>query len=71
MVQVVSSVFCGLGVLGCGFDVEEARKRGFGLLGMTERVRLLGGECTIFSTPHAGTHISAHLPIPQPAGEEE
>ncbi len=49
---------------GCGFDVESARKRGFGLTGMTERVRLLGGECVIQSERDAGTHISVRLPIP-------
>jgi len=33
---------------GCGFDVESARKRGFGLVGMTgNECELLGGECLI------------------------
>lgn len=49
---------------GCGFDVRSARKRGFGLQGMTERVRLLGGECLIQSEQDAGTCISVRLPIP-------
>ena len=49
---------------GCGFDVESARKRGFGLLGMTERVRLLGGHCTIESEKDVGTTITARLPLP-------
>ncbi|WP_425618968.1 PAS domain S-box protein [Anatilimnocola sp. NA78] len=49
---------------GTGFDVEAARKRGFGLLGMTERVRLLDGECLIQSDPDEGTCISVRLPIP-------
>src|SRR6185369_1397470 len=49
---------------GCGFDVESARKKGFGLLGMTERVRLLGGECEIQSEQDAGTRISVRLPLP-------
>lgn len=52
---------------GCGFDVEASRKRGFGLLGMTERVRLLGGQCTIHSEPDVGTRVSVRLPITQPA----
>lgn len=56
---------------GCGFDVEAARKRGFGLLGMTERVRLLGGECTIHSQPDLGTHISVRLPLTAQSMEEE
>lgn len=49
---------------GCGFDVDEARDRGFGLVGMAERVRLHGGECQIVSEPDVGTHISVRLPIP-------
>lgn len=48
---------------GCGFDVESARKKGFGLLGMTERVRLLGGECLIQSERDAGTRISVRVPL--------
>jgi PAS domain S-box-containing protein len=53
---------------GEGFDVEEARKRGFGLVGMTERVRLAGGSCTIESRPGAGASIAARLPIPAASG---
>ena len=49
---------------GCGFDVESARKRGFGLRGMIERVRLLGGECTIESEHDVGTRVSVRLPVP-------
>jgi PAS domain S-box-containing protein len=49
---------------GCGFDVPAARKKGFGLLGMTERVRLLGGECLIESEQDVGTTISVSLTIP-------
>jgi signal transduction histidine kinase len=48
---------------GRGFDVSSAHKSGFGLVGMTERVRLLGGECHIESQPNAGTRISVRLPI--------
>jgi PAS domain S-box-containing protein len=49
---------------GCGFDVKSSGAHGFGLLGMTERVRLLGGECSIFSEPDVGTSITVRLPIP-------
>ncbi len=55
---------------GQGFDVEGARKRGFGLVGMTERVRLAGGRCTIESRPGAGARIEAQLPIPAASGTE-
>lgn len=48
---------------GGGFDVESARKRGFGLVGMTERMKLADGVCTIESEPGVGSRISAWLPI--------
>lgn len=48
---------------GCGFDVESTRKKGFGLMGMIERVRLLGGECLIESESDVGTTISVRSPI--------
>ena len=50
---------------GCGFDIAAARHRGFGLLGMTERARLLGGECTIESIPTQGTTVRMRLPLPE------
>jgi signal transduction histidine kinase len=49
---------------GCGFDVHTSRKDAFGLLGMTERVRLHGGELSIDSEHDVGTTISVRLPIP-------
>lgn len=49
---------------GPGFDVEEARTRGFGLVGMTERVRLAGGTFRIESQPGSGTQVNARLPVP-------
>lgn len=49
---------------GCGFDVDLARARGCGLIGMLERVRLAGGECRIESRPRAGTRISVRLRVP-------
>lgn len=48
---------------GCGFDVASAQKKGFGLLGMTERVRLLGGKCEIHSELDSGTRITVRLPL--------
>lgn len=47
---------------GVGFDVEDARSCGFGLTGMTERVRLAGGTFCIESRPDAGTRVHARLP---------
>jgi signal transduction histidine kinase len=46
---------------GRGFDPEE-RADGFGLLGMRERVELLGGEFSVASTPGDGTTVTARLP---------
>jgi signal transduction histidine kinase len=48
-----------------GFDVEAAASRGrLGLLGMRERVALLGGELEIESGPASGTTLIASLPLP-------
>ena len=56
---------------GCGFDVEPGRKRGFGLRGMAERVRLLGGECTIESEFGAGTRVMVRFPIQATAPDDK
>jgi signal transduction histidine kinase/ligand-binding sensor domain-containing protein len=45
---------------GKGFAVGEGR-RGFGLLGITERARMLGGEPVVNSTPGRGTSISVSI----------
>lgn len=37
---------------------------GHGLLGMRERVRLVGGTLRVGSTPAGGWHVEAHLPVP-------
>jgi len=57
---------------GIGFDMAEVarstdQKRGLGLVGMQERIGLLGGEISISSTPGAGTHISIRVPAEQAA----
>jgi two-component system, NarL family, sensor histidine kinase UhpB len=53
---------------GRGFAVErtlspESGKHGFGLVGIPERVRLLGGVYDIQSAPGQGTTISITLAI--------
>jgi PAS domain S-box-containing protein len=53
---------------GVGFDVEAllktpARNRRFGLLGMQERVALVGGSLSIESTPGTGTTVLVHIEI--------
>ena len=46
---------------GRGFDAR--RVRGLGLVGMEERVRHLGGEFHILSTPGTGTKVDVELPL--------
>jgi signal transduction histidine kinase len=46
---------------GHGFDPEEATE-GFGLIGMRERVALLGGTLQVQSSPGAGTVVRASVP---------
>lgn len=60
---------------GAGFDVErtlvEAARRGrLGLVGMGERVRLLGGRLDVDSRPGGPTTIAVALPRWQPPGSE-
>jgi len=60
---------------GKGFAVEqmfspESGKHGFGLVGMPERVRLLGGTYDIQSSPGKGTIISVKLTIENASDEK-
>ena len=53
---------------GCGFDVDlvmssPLREKRLGLLGMEERVALVGGRLTIESTQGTGTSIYVRIPI--------
>jgi signal transduction histidine kinase len=50
---------------GAGFDPEAVLRspQSSGLIGMRERVRLLGGSMAIESNPGAGTAITAELPV--------
>ncbi|MDO6565027.1 histidine kinase [Amphritea sp. 1_MG-2023] len=49
---------------GCGFDIEaEAFKKGFGLIGMRERVRALGGFFQVRKNHDHGTRIIAIIPL--------
>jgi signal transduction histidine kinase len=54
---------------GCGFDVSsissaEPKALGYGLTGMAERVRILGGTLTIDSRPGKGTNLTVETPVP-------
>jgi PAS domain S-box-containing protein len=58
---------------GCGFDADAmmdttAWERRLGLLGMQERVALVGGTLNIESTPGTGTTVYVHIPT---SGQEK
>jgi PAS domain S-box-containing protein len=49
---------------GIGFDIESRQlKVGLGLVGMRERLRLVGGKITIDSRPSHGTLVVATVPL--------
>ncbi len=52
---------------GTGFDLGQIEKGHFGLEGIRERARLLGGTAAIHTTPGRGTHITVELPLLSPA----
>jgi signal transduction histidine kinase len=56
---------------GRGFDpAEVARQTGrphFGLLGIRERVELLGGKLVVDSAPGRGTRLHVEVPLPEEA----
>ncbi len=61
---------------GKGFDLErvlhpESPERGFGIIGMQERVSLLGGHIDIQSEPGLGTQIRIEVPCPKTGRENE
>ncbi|MBW2269449.1 MAG: hypothetical protein JRH16_12810 [Deltaproteobacteria bacterium] len=48
---------------GRGFRPEQVQGGGLGILGMRERVELLGGRFELVSQPGEGTRIRADLPL--------
>jgi PAS domain S-box-containing protein len=48
---------------GVGFDTKTVRGNHFGLEGIRQRARLLGGKCSIRSKPDNGTRITVELPV--------
>jgi PAS domain S-box-containing protein len=54
---------------GAGFDEAELQANGktSGLAGIRERVALLGGQITIEAAPGQGAHLTAVLPLAEPA----
>ena len=49
---------------GVGFDPEDDdyRRKGFGLVSLTERAKALGGEATVSSAPGIGTEVVVRVP---------
>jgi len=48
---------------GCGFEPDTVTPNRYGLTGMNERVRLLGGQLQIQSAPGAGTKVVVTIPL--------
>lgn len=48
---------------GCGFDPDEVREGSFGLEGIRQRARMLGGQARIESAPGRGTSVTVDLPL--------
>jgi signal transduction histidine kinase len=56
--------------LGIGFDPKKVRRDQFGLAGIRERARLLGGKCRIQSKSGSGTRIIVELPLAEREEDE-
>ncbi|SFU69375.1 sensor histidine kinase [Pseudoduganella namucuonensis] len=53
---------------GVGLHARSRNKFGsFGLVGIEERISILGGECSITGSPHSGTTIHVSVPLEQAA----
>jgi signal transduction histidine kinase len=48
---------------GTGFDPKAVPKSRFGLEGIRQRAKLLGGRCSIRSKPGKGTRVRVELPV--------
>jgi two-component system NarL family sensor kinase len=48
---------------GRGFDESARPQERYGILGMNERVRLLGGHLTIHTAPGQGTRVEVEVPV--------
>jgi len=69
-----STIFASITDNGRGFDLDsvyhpESPGRSFGIIGMQERVSLLGGKIDIQSSPGSGTRI--HIKVPHPKGADD
>jgi PAS domain S-box-containing protein len=56
---------------GVGFDPEKSNGEHFGLRGIRERARLLGGSAEITSAPGAGATVTVRFPLVERTPEDE
>ena len=56
---------------GMGFEPDEVQEDHFGLRGIRERARLLGGSGEIESSPGKGTRIRVELPLIEASGDTD
>ncbi len=56
---------------GKGFVIESGRAVSFGLVGMRERVLMLGGRLELDSEPGEGTTLRAFIPLDPTAQERQ
>ena len=52
---------------GLGFVPATGRPTSFGLVGMRERVLMLGGTLSLHSVPGEGTTLNVRVPLVQPS----
>jgi signal transduction histidine kinase len=55
---------------GGGFEPDKVPRLHFGLIGMRQRVDLVGGELRVQSEPGSGTTIEATVPGGEPPSAE-
>jgi two-component system sensor histidine kinase UhpB len=48
-----------------GRGIDPQKPAGFGLRGMQERVRALGGECALEAAAGGGTRVRVAIPLPR------
>jgi signal transduction histidine kinase/ligand-binding sensor domain-containing protein len=63
---VVTVIDNGRGFAVPAADTPGSARGGFGLFGMSERIRMLGGHLEIDARPGRGTTITLHLPVAEP-----
>ena len=55
---------------GLGFDPEKIPSGHYGLLGIRERIRLIGGQLTLETAPQKGTILTIEIPIAKSPNHE-